>query len=191
MLSLDAYHAEFKGRFDYEGSCDTFLPVDPEYDTHGTACASIIGGAAGNGNCAAGIAPGVTISSCVGPDSFSQISEVFLTKYENVSIMSNSWGPLPCRPKEERRRHLQECPFSKERYDSPCNICAEFSGDLTDDCKSAVGFYCLNNFEDDQSACKQTSNRDNDQIHQMFSSSYCLNLSYCFLVQVPIILTFM
>ena len=64
---VDADHVEFQKNFDRENSCEFFLPRDKEKDMHGTAVASIVAGNA-NDQCAVGIAPEATISSCVGPD---------------------------------------------------------------------------------------------------------------------------
>jgi subtilisin family serine protease len=64
---VDADHVEFMGNFDRENSCETFTPWDIEKDMHGTAVASIVAGNT-NDQCAVGIAPEATLSSCVGPN---------------------------------------------------------------------------------------------------------------------------
>lgn len=143
-----AQHPEFANKYDVENSCDEYLPRNPERDTHGTAVASIV---AGNTNdvCAVGIAPGAKISSCVGPDKLSDAPEILVTKLDTVHISVNSWGPHVCRFKQSSSRRLQECIFSSEHPDSPCTVCGDFSGELTDECELAVTLYCALNYEED------------------------------------------
>ena len=69
-----------------------------------------------------------------------------------------SWGPIVCRPKDERqgRRLQDDCLFSKDHPDSPCSACEAYfaSGDEMEACEEAVGKYCTDNYEDDVIACK-------------------------------------
>ncbi|CAB9505443.1 Furin-like protease 1, isoform 1 [Seminavis robusta] len=158
---FDAFHPEFRGRLDVDASCDEFLPLSDQ-DDHGTACASIIGGSAGNGACATGIAPGVTFAACRKPNGLEmeEIETLFLgNNYTNVSIISNSWGPYSCFPEvpDVRRRQLrdEECPFIRDALGSPCKVCSDFSGELSRRCRLQIARYCLASWEDDAEACTE------------------------------------
>jgi hypothetical protein len=131
------------------------LPVDESTDTHGTACASIIG-ASSNNDCAVGIAPGATISACVAPgDDDEEEARMFVTNLDSVDISSNSWGPDIClSPYIESRRRLQQCPFSPDNFDSPCEVCGNFAGELSEECREAISLYCISHYEVDPVACK-------------------------------------
>jgi hypothetical protein len=109
-----------------------------------------------NGECAVGIAPGVTLSACRGPEQYSTAFEMLLYKLEVVDIFSNSWGPFTCQQMQTRfRRKLQECPFPPES--TPCQTCGAtttFGGDeLGPECKDAIKDYCFNNYEMSPDAC--------------------------------------
>lgn len=100
--TVDAQHPEFANRFDLENSCDVFSPsIDSEsgkLGDHGTACASLILAESNNDQCAVGIAPGATVSSCVlVGDEANQAEEGARLSHnlEVVDVSSNSWGPLP------------------------------------------------------------------------------------------------
>ncbi|CAB9519151.1 Furin-like protease 1, isoform 1 (Partial), partial [Seminavis robusta] len=132
---VDATHAEFSERFDVTNSCDRYLPedVDPmdgKPDEHGTTCASIIGAQADNNQCASGIAPGVTMSSCVLDTDISDEDEadLILTKMDVVDISSNSYGP--------------------NSYCANGNLMAEA-------CETAIIDYCSVHYELDNLACAE------------------------------------
>ena len=170
---MDATHPEFAGKFDVESSCDEYLPRDPEIDSHGTAVASIVAGN-NNNHCAVGIAPGATISSCVGPDTLDDAPGMLVTKLESgkiqnaherppsllqlsqassethvVHISVNSWGPNVCALKGQgRERRVQECMFSSDHPESPCSECDDFT-EPTEACEIAVSKYCSRHYEDD------------------------------------------
>ena len=154
---VDATHPEFSAKFDVQNSCTDYLPTNPETDTHGTACASIVAGST-NDACAVGIAPSAILSACKFPsDDDPEEAEMFLTNLAAVDISSNSYGPDTCEY-TAGGRHLQsrqtECPFPQDVSLSPCTVCGALWGpSLPDDCLSAVARYCNTYFEESQSAC--------------------------------------
>ena len=95
-------HPEFAGRFDVNMSCSSYESPVPT-DGHGTACASLIGAAGDNDECAVGMAPEVALSSCkllpgMGNGTLEEPWEdIFVYKIEDVDISSNSIGPIPVR----------------------------------------------------------------------------------------------
>ena len=168
-----APHAEFEGKYDIENSCPVHLPWDLEVDHHGTAVASMVAGNA-NSECAVGIAPGSTISSCVGPSALGEAPELLTAllekgetgvSFENgrpivftdtisVHISVNSWGPNVCPLKPwDKKRRLQECIFNPDHEESPCAACGDFTN-FTDACEQAVNKYCALNHADDETACE-------------------------------------
>ena len=156
---VDANHKEFTANFDFEHSCESYLPTNPTEDNHGTACASIIGAIKNNGECSVGLAPDVTISACNGPPDLEAATELFMNHLEVVDVISNSWGPLPC---TEIKQQLQQqdtikqltCPFSSDHPESPCGECgATFAQVLTPDCEEAIKDYCSDKYELDPIAC--------------------------------------
>jgi hypothetical protein len=126
---IESTHPEFEGRIDVDASCTKEVePVPNTYETgfsHGTAVASILGAAAGNGVCGVGIAPNVTMSSCYF-NSNHEFAELFIYKLEMFDISQNSWGRDTCTDLDESSRRLQgtDCPF---KYDQshvfPCLFC--------------------------------------------------------------------
>ncbi|CAB9496298.1 Furin-like protease 1, isoform 1 [Seminavis robusta] len=156
---VDSEHAEFSaGNFDKANSCQNYAPWDSEKDVHGTAVASIVAGNSNNGHCAAGIAPGATISSCVGPLELDEAPDLLVQNLDKVDISTNAWGPNVCRLKSiGRGRRLQQCLFSSEHPDSPCKACGEFTAldELSEECEAAVGNYCRENYVDDRVACSE------------------------------------
>jgi len=160
---VDAEHDEFKVNFDVANSCEVYMPGQPLVENkHGTACASIIGGASNNNVCAAGIAPDVTLSACGVPSDLDGATATFMVHLEVVDVISNSWGPLPCKnilQTEQRQYHLDKlqqtpCPFSSEPSTSPCTICGPtFADVLTEECEKAITDYCSRYYELDPNAC--------------------------------------
>ena len=73
---------ELADNYDGTESCLDSRPADFERDVHGTAVASIIAGLNNNGECANGIAPGATISSCVGPLRLTDASNLLLSRLD-------------------------------------------------------------------------------------------------------------
>lgn len=89
-------------------------------------------------------------------DFIADAPDLFLSGLDSVDIHSNSWGPLVCgeRAISGKRRFLQECIFSQEHPDSPCEICSNFaSSAYSVDCEDAVSKYCSRNYEADPIAC--------------------------------------
>ena len=75
-----------------------------------------------------------------------------------MDISVNSWGPVVCVLKHQGEgRRLQQCMFSPDHPDSPCEICEDFSftGKSPDGCEEAVSKYCLDNYEMDPIACAE------------------------------------
>lgn len=79
---VDGDHSELSDNYDGTESCLDSRPVDFERDVHGTAIASIIAGINNNGECANGIAPGATISSCVGPLRLDDAPDLLLSRLD-------------------------------------------------------------------------------------------------------------
>jgi Subtilase family len=158
---VDSSHPEISPNFDLANSCEIHLPADPLVDLHGTACASIIGGAKNNGICAAGIAPDVTISACnnfatAEFQALQATTALFSVNIEVVDIISNSWGPTPCYSTlEKEERQSGPCPFSKEHPDNPCEACGGVNYDptLDEECEKAVTKYCSKHYEWDPVLC--------------------------------------
>jgi len=153
---VDGDHLELADNFDGAYSCIDSRPVDPELDVHGTAIASIVAGKSNNGLCATGIAPGATISSCVGPSLLADAPELLLSRLDTVDISVNSWSPVVCHSNaRQRSRKLQQCIFSTANTESPCEVCNsfQFPGELSAECVTAVSKYCRKYYEDDPVAC--------------------------------------
>lgn len=155
-VGIDNDHPEFAGKFDKENSCEDYDEVGP----HGTACASIILANGGNDECAVGIAPGATVSSCrifkKNENSATFKAETLLYKMEVVDISNNSLGPSTCQAKLFRHlRQLQgkKCPFNPDHPESPCGACKAKMH--SNECKSAVKLYCPAYYELDATACEQ------------------------------------
>jgi hypothetical protein len=143
---VDPNHPEFAGKLDVSNSCALYAPGSngegPE--THGTATASI---AAANANdeCAVGIAPGATLSSCrvitdPGIESLPFV-DGFLVSLQVVDVSSNSWGAPSCENIDPQRR-LQQCPFDPGHEFSPCSLCDFSATPLLEDCEYAIALYC-------------------------------------------------
>lgn len=79
---VDGDHSELSDNYDGLESCSNSRPDDFERDIHGTAVASIIAGIGNNGECANGIAPGATISSCVGPLRLEEAPDLLLSRLD-------------------------------------------------------------------------------------------------------------
>ncbi|CAB9501922.1 Furin-like protease 1, isoform 1 [Seminavis robusta] len=156
---VDKYHPEFIKRFDEANSCQDHMPVYP--DAHGTAMASLALAEADNDECAVGIAPGATVSSCTvlsngGQVKLLEVGESLTHALDVVDISSNSWGPVPCKGKS-RQRFLQQgnttssCPFLYNHSSNPCEACSD---GLQSRCKQAVSLYCQSLYELDPAACQ-------------------------------------
>jgi kexin len=136
--------------------------LDDDSDGHGTAVASILGGASDNDKCASGIAPEVKISSC---NVFADIPLTILSeKVQTFDISQNSWGIPACGTGlSEGKRRLQQnigsCPFKSRPegllYEHPCDVC-DFTAEVTSpQCEVAVLTHCNTNkqFENDEISC--------------------------------------
>ncbi|CAB9505040.1 Furin-like protease 1, isoform 1 [Seminavis robusta] len=160
---VDATHPEFVDHFDVANSCEIYLPRENVADdNHGTACASIIAGAQDNGVCAVGIAPDATLSACnaFADPNFSGLedaSNLFMTHLEVVDIISNSWGPTPCKKVEVQQRQSTStvCPFQVDTQDSPCEPCGGVNqfDSTTWECEAGITKYCSKYYELDPIAC--------------------------------------
>lgn len=173
---IDAQNSEFEGRVDVEHSCEIYEPTDTSSPLayHGTAMASVIGAAGNNGECAVGISPEVTLSSC---NYLEYGNQSLIHDYDVVDVMSNSFGIDGCM--KYRRRQLQKaqaatshtssntnsstiatvveggCPFQIANDDgsqSPCDFC-NFTDDLSFLCQNAIVSHCRDFFEEDNDAC--------------------------------------
>ena len=105
---VDSNHDEFGDRFDVGASCTKYdaLFYDEDqgvydYTQHGTTVASILGASGNNKQCAVGVAPEVTISSCQIFDddalTFSDVddfldSDWLIEKLDQFDISQNSVG---------------------------------------------------------------------------------------------------
>jgi kexin len=126
---IEASHPEFGGRIDVGASCTKEVePIPDAYESgfsHGTAVASIVGAAAGNGVCGVGIAPNVTMSSCHF-NTNKEVDELFIYKLPTFDISQNSWGRATCSDLDETSRRLQDkkCPFTYDQsHVFPCLYC--------------------------------------------------------------------
>jgi Subtilase family len=172
---VDATHFEFVSRFNVDQSCTNYLPPDMDKN-HGTACASILGAESQNDHCAVGIAPGVTLSACTIPHPLinNEGALAFVHMLDAVDISSNSWGPYPCYPLQQRRQLQEEtipCRFEYDHDISPCRICVQDdayddhnidnnnnskSMNLTDkSCRQSIIYHCTNFYESDSIACAE------------------------------------
>mmetsp|Transcript_24767 Transcript_24767/g.60852 ORF Transcript_24767/g.60852 Transcript_24767/m.60852 type:complete len:242 (+) Transcript_24767:311-1036(+) len=147
--------------------------VTEEMDQHGTTVASIIGAASNNNQCGTGIAPAVTISSCVvvgnnaDPTSFD--GTILAYKFENFDISLNAYGDIHC-PRSRRIsspgefRQTQACPFthfpgetiiggSRYNFMHPCEACDFPSETLSTTCDRAIRRHCLYHFLYDREVC--------------------------------------
>ena len=79
---VDGDHPELAENYDGANSCFESRPFDFEMDVHGTAIASIVAGKGNNSECAVGIAPGATVSSCVGPLRLADAPELLLSRLD-------------------------------------------------------------------------------------------------------------
>lgn len=89
-----AANAAFEKSFDFNENDDD--PSPGESDFHGTACAGVAAGRAGNGIGISGAAPESRVAALrliAGPSSDMQDAEVFLHRSDVIAIKSNSWGP--------------------------------------------------------------------------------------------------
>lgn len=141
-----------------ENSCEAYLPESPD-DSHGTACASLLGAQQDNGVCAVGMAPGATLSACNIFGEMMTTAQAFNDTNGVIDISSNSWGDDSCSDLFYRRRHLQEgmsgCMFDPDAPGSPCGICEEDM--MSEDCEFAILDYCSisANFEDHRIECAE------------------------------------
>ena len=101
---VDSDHDEFGDRFDVDASCTNYdaLFYDEDrgfynYTQHGTTVASIIGASGDNRQCAVGVAPEVTISSCKLFDGSFTLDNILdsnwlIEKLDQFDISQNSVG---------------------------------------------------------------------------------------------------
>jgi subtilisin family serine protease len=182
---LDSSVVDLAGKFDLEGSCESYLPSSSE-DMHGTACASIAAAAANNGECTVGIAPGATISSCKvygrGIEDGLQHPDFLLYTLDRQDVSSNSFGIQSCvsnnneeasdltrhgRPEREIQQSStasSQCPFLPGPDYPPCSACggAVLGVGANEDpldaaCVASIVAYCSDFFayEADADACVQ------------------------------------
>ena len=175
-MALD--HVEFENRIDRSASCDNGNHIPR--NSHGTFVASIVGAAANNGICTAGISPNVTLSAC-DAFNFTLRYNVLSENLHQMDISSNSWGTSACY-QGRRRRQLQlegdddanettsitdmaqSCPFSYDNVfaTTPCEACNFTSDgsldvdiDLRSRCESRIARYCSRFYEHDPIACAE------------------------------------
>jgi len=161
---VDANHPDFSSHFDVASSCaGDYLPEDFSVD-HGTAAASIAAASGNDGSCTVGIAPGVTLSSCKYISDNIDDNDLFYRQPggKDIDVTNNSYGKDACDLKQEYwdddgERQLQgNCPFSAEN--NPCQNVTCSGEDWgqaieTQECRSAVGSYCVENFSNDVTGC--------------------------------------
>ena len=102
---VDSEHEEFRDRFDVDASCEKFEAkymdgLETAYRQHGTGVASIVGASGNNGECAMGVSPEVTISSCkiIGGATQSYFDGTWLIeKLDDFDISQNSYGINGCK----------------------------------------------------------------------------------------------
>jgi len=172
-------HDEFDGRFDVDASCDLYEAAyseeEEDYFQHGTMVASIIGAGGNNNECSVGIAPQVTLSSCV----FTTVTErgtvaknrTWLAhKVDQMDISQNSYGTVPCEPAgaysmRDRFEDVDECPFADRPMeyifqdeemivDHPCDVCEFPSDNISEKCADTIHYHCLLFFEWDRDTCR-------------------------------------
>ena len=168
---VEATHPEFAGKFDWNASCSDYLPAYANA-SHETVCAAIAAGLGDNNECAVGIAPGATLSSCTFLGSTWQGVTIFIHALDQVDVSSNSFSYYGCSARNAtsittRRglegeppsltRHLQgECPFQVLSSDPPCSVCNFGSDPLSDACTMAIIEYCSKPFfYERDAACQQ------------------------------------
>ncbi|KAL3935203.1 MAG: hypothetical protein SGBAC_009234, partial [Bacillariaceae sp.] len=136
--------------------------------------ASIIGGTGNNGNCSVGIAPNVTLSSCVATttpevDQSARNGTWLGLKVDKMDISQNSYGSIPCIAAgsysiPDEFANVDTCPFrdrprtyiyrGKEvTFDHPCDVCTFPSDDISNSCAEAIHFHCGLFFEWDRETC--------------------------------------
>ncbi|CAJ1961945.1 unnamed protein product [Cylindrotheca closterium] len=175
---VDSSHDEFFGRFDVGGSCGLYeAPYDEEkqeFYQHGTKVASILGAGGNNDGCSVGVAPGVTLSSCVSTttpntDETAQDGTWLSHKLDDMDISNNSYGTIPCISAEtftisDMFEDVDECPFADRpeeyiyrgeemSFDHPCNVCTFPSDSISDSCAMAIYDHCSLYYEWDRDTC--------------------------------------
>lgn len=161
---VNGSHLEFLNRFDLAASCSSPDPdsnLDKMGSSHGTLVASIVAAAANNAECAVGIAPETTISSCnVFLETEENLSLTILSnKIELYDISQNSWGLPACSEREDiilrRKLQINICPFKATgpNRDGPCDICDFESQYLSFECEESIVKHCKYLYEQDISAC--------------------------------------
>lgn len=144
---VDKDHPELQGRFDVQSSCAIFGPPNTD-EHHGTFVAGLAAAAGNNGECAVGIAPEATISSCrvVGSDlATERQDDSFLYKFmDRMDISQNSYGVSGCNPIERRRLQTSNCPFRADITGSPCDSCGSIANwaDPGAQCEDLIAEYC-------------------------------------------------
>lgn len=171
-IGIDAQNSEFEGRVDVEHSCEIYQPTDTSSSLayHGTAMASVVGAAGNNGECAVGISPEITLSSC---NYLEHGNQSLIHNYAVIDVTSNSFGYDGC-SRQRRTQGSQEwdgtdtslavatdlqisCPFQVVTDDgsqSPCDFC-DFSDELSAICKRAIVIHCRDFFKEDYNACTE------------------------------------
>ncbi|KAL3933920.1 MAG: hypothetical protein SGBAC_010191, partial [Bacillariaceae sp.] len=148
---------------------------DDSYGQHGTVVASLIGASGNNSECTTGVAPEVTISSCVVTDA-PTLDSTFgdgsypAYKLDSFDISQNSFGRTPCYPTSDYEfsgtfEDTTECPFlhrDDEPYiylgkvynlTHPCDVCEFPSSNPNEVCSDAIYEHCDAYFENEQAAC--------------------------------------
>mmetsp|Transcript_17514 Transcript_17514/g.27048 ORF Transcript_17514/g.27048 Transcript_17514/m.27048 type:complete len:796 (+) Transcript_17514:120-2507(+) len=158
---VDHLHPDLADNFDTEASCAVYGVESIEED-HGTTCAAISAASANNNECAVGIAPNATLSSCrvLGEAKTPEVVDYqFLShNLERLDISSNSWGIDACQRRDYRRRQLDEdardnvCPFMPFGEGSPCTQSAcRFvdwsSNERSPACESLIVDYCARDYQ--------------------------------------------
>ena len=160
---MNRRHAEFRGRFDVEASCQVIEVPELELQNpavvtdHGTIVAGIIGAAKNNNQCSVGIAPDVTLSFCyaLSADPSAKPDDLLVHKLDQMDISSNSWGRAACRKGNSRRLQEDETPscpflFEGEGRPNPCNattcLLTDFGPTATttpsDACRTDIANHC-------------------------------------------------
>ncbi|KAL3942749.1 MAG: hypothetical protein SGBAC_003124 [Bacillariaceae sp.] len=176
---IDINHEEFQGRFDADASCvlheARYNPEIEGVDQHGTIVASIIGASNNNNQCGTGIAPQVTLSSCIAagenPDDTVYDNTWMGHKVDQMDISQNAYGFRHCRRGALSSTNGEfvdtgTCPFkfrpgitvvggTEQNYTHPCDAC-EFPSDwLSVDCRRSISRHCYYHFDGDVEVCSE------------------------------------
>ena len=160
---VDTEVSELNGRVDLNASCVSATPNGLEA-SQGTWVASVLGASGNIGDCAVGIAPNVTFSSCNIITATDSLADYLDEKLDQFDISINSIGFAGCKANvdggageaslrrlRQMHRQLQTCPFEVDGA-TPCSIC-DFSDPTlapSAPCADAIVSHCESYFRDER-----------------------------------------